>query len=78
MESEPPKAPSSAPQASMAISMKELTSVKLKRSGERQGLERTVSLDPAYKILSGAAAKSGQRISETDGILTIHNELLFF
>ena len=44
----------------MAISMKELNSVKLKKTaGEKQGVERTHSLDPAFHILSGQAAKKG-------------------
>ena len=48
------------PLASMAISMKELNSVKLKKTaGEKQGVERTHSLDPAFHILSGQAAKKG-------------------
>ena len=52
--------PPSAPQAAMAISMKELNSVKLKKTaGEKQGVERTHSLDPAFHILSGQAAKKG-------------------
>ena len=53
--------PPSAPQAAMAISMKELTSVKLKKrgEGEKQGVERTQSLDPNFHILSGQAAKKG-------------------
>jgi len=42
----------------MAISMKELSSVKLKKTaGEKQGVERTQSLDPNFHILSGQAAK---------------------
>ena len=52
--------PPSAPQAAMAISMKELNSVKLKKTvGEKQGVERTHSLDPNFHILSGQAAKKG-------------------
>ena len=44
----------------MAISMKELSSVKLKKTaGEKQGVERTQSLDPNFHILSGQAAKKG-------------------
>ena len=55
--------PPSAPQAAMAISMKELNSVKLKKTaGEKQGVERTHSLDPAYHILSGQAAKKGEQL----------------
>ena len=47
----------------MAISMKELNSVKLKKTvGEKQGVERTHSLDPAYHILSGQAAKKGEQL----------------
>merc|ERR1719357_216604 len=38
--------------------MKELSSVKLKKTaGEKQGVERTQSLDPNFHILSGQAAK---------------------
>ena len=44
----------------MAISMKELSSVKLKKTaGEKQDVERTQSLDPNFHILSGQAAKKG-------------------
>ena len=60
MSSDSVKPAPSAPQAAMAISMKELTSVKLKKRGEKQGVERTQSLDPAFTILSGSAAKKGQ------------------
>jgi len=59
----------SAPQAAMAISMKELTSVKLKKTqGDRPQVERTHSLDPNYKILSGSAAKKAYG-GETKGDL---------
>lgn len=53
----------------MAISMKELTSVKLKKRGEKQGVERTKSLDPAFTILSGSAAKKAFSGTETKGDL---------
>jgi len=54
-QNESTKTLSSNPQAAMAISMKELNSVKLKKT-EKQPLDRSFS-DPNYTILSGAAAK---------------------